>query len=269
MTAPPTDPPLPDRPGEADCCAYCGQPLNPHFYFCLACSRPYKPADSVVSPATPMALTDGMLIQRKAPQVSGFFWTYFAVVVGLGVFSHFAFDNAYDSIGILIREAGLLAVTCVFVALHWKCLPAQLNHTGLLRPQTWVGILLLFPLFGLNMLYHDWLFSLAELTDPIDELREAGTSETTLLVTICILPAILEEVSFRGLLQHWLMEAVRPRTALVLTAALFTVLHLSVASAPILFALGLLLGWTKWKSGSLYPVMLIHFAHNLMVLEFS
>ena len=30
---------------------------------------------------------------------------------------------------------------------------------------------------------------------------------------------------------------------------------------------GNLLGWVKWKTGSLYPSILLHFLHNLIVLE--
>ena len=62
--------------------------------------------------------------------------------------------------------------------------------------------------------------------------------------------------------------AIAPTRAIVLASALFMAMHLSVLSAPYLFALGLLLGWTKWKTGSLYPSMLVHFLHNLIVLEF-
>ena len=51
-------------------------------------------------------------------------------------------------------------------------------------------------------------------------------------------------------------------------AALFAVLHFSLLSLPYLFMVGLLLGWAKWKTGSLYPSILVHFLHNLIVLEF-
>jgi membrane protease YdiL (CAAX protease family) len=82
------------------------------------------------------------------------------------------------------------------------------------------------------------------------------------------LPAVIEEIAFRGLVQHWLHAAISPFRAMVLASALFTALHFSVLSAPYLFALGMVLGWAKWKTGSLYPSMLIHLVHNLVVLEF-
>ena len=55
---------------------------------------------------------------------------------------------------------------------------------------------------------------------------------------------------------------------LALASALFTMLHFSVISAPYLFAVGMLLGWTKYRTGSLYPSILLHFLHNYVVVEF-
>ena len=64
------------------------------------------------------------------------------------------------------------------------------------------------------------------------------------------------------------VPALTPFKAMVLASALFVTLHFSILSAPYLFALAMLLGWTKYKTGSLYPAMLIHFLHNYVVLEF-
>ena len=61
--------------------------------------------------------------------------------------------------------------------------------------------------------------------------------------------------------------AVAPRTAITLSAGLFALMHFSVLSAPYLFLVGLLLGWARWRTGSLYPSMVAHFVHNLVVLE--
>jgi membrane protease YdiL (CAAX protease family) len=45
-------------------------------------------------------------------------------------------------------------------------------------------------------------------------------------------------------------------------------LHFSVMSAPYLFAVGMLLGWAKQKTGSLYPSIVIHFLHNFLVIAY-
>ena len=83
---------------------------------------------------------------------------------------------------------------------------------------------------------------------------------------VCISPAIVEETAFRGLIQGWLRRAITPLKAIVFAGFLFTVLHFSILSFPYLFGLGFLLGWVKWKTGSIYPAILIHFLHNLAVI---
>jgi membrane protease YdiL (CAAX protease family) len=100
-----------------------------------------------------------------------------------------------------------------------------------------------------------------------DELREAGLSTGAMIFSFCVIPAVTEEIAFRGLVQHWLQAAIKPMGALILASALFAGMHFNVISFFYLFAVGMLLGWTRLKSGSLYPAMLIHFLHNLIVIE--
>jgi len=133
-----------------------------------------------------------------------------------------------------------------------------------------LGLLALVPLLAINYTYHGWL--LRELGAKSrwlpGRLRQLGLGEPGLIFFLCVFPAVLEEISFRGLVQHWLQIAVRPVRAIVLASCLFTVLHFSILSAPYIFAVGMVLGWVKWKTGSLYPGILIHFIHNLIVVEF-
>ncbi|KKL19209.1 hypothetical protein LCGC14_2467800, partial [marine sediment metagenome] len=156
-----------------------------------------------------------------------------------------------------------------FGALHFPALRVQLKRLGFLHPAAWVGLLALAPLLGINYVYHGWLTGLDGVADwnPVAKLRGAGMGEPALIFLFCVCPAVLEEVAFRGLVQHWLQAAIRPAKALLLASGLFMALHFSIVSAPYLFAVGMLLGWTKWKTGSLYPAMAIHFIHNLVVLE--
>ncbi|NQT11773.1 MAG: CPBP family intramembrane metalloprotease, partial [Planctomycetes bacterium] len=57
-----------------------------------------------------------------------------------------------------------------------------------------------------------------------------------------------------------------PRDALIVSALMFMVLHVAVLSFPHLLLMGLVLGYLRMKSGSLYPCMVLHFTHNLLVI---
>ncbi len=257
-------------PRDAGFCPYCGSPLDPIFYFCTTCAMPYKSAESVVSPSRPMQLTMGNLIARKAPGVPTLFWTYFSVIVAVSVLGQTLFPHDRPDLVLLLQTIVLFVVTCVFAALHWPSLAVQFKRFGFQKPEALLALLALIPLLGLNYLYHGWLIHSMDLESPmlLDRLRELGLADVSLILLYCAFPALVEEVSFRGLLQQWLMVAITPRQALILTAALFTVLHFSIYSAPYLFLVGLLLGWTRWRTGSLYPPMLVHFLHNFVVAEF-
>lgn len=45
--------------------------------------------------------------------------------------------------------------------------------------------------------------------------------------------------------------------------------NLNPLAIPYLFGFGVTLGWVKWKTGSLYPPMLIHLLHNWVVVQWG
>jgi uncharacterized protein len=254
---------------EAGRCHYCHAPLSAFYYFCLACGTPYKPLDAVITPARPRELTNEELVRLKAPQVATVFWTYLGVVIGVGLLTLMLFREERPGLHLFLNEFAILATTCVFGWRYRKSLAAQLRKGGFNHYEAWIAISLITPLLALNYGYHTWLTSLLgdKYTNPLEELRKSGISEGTLIITFCLFPAVLEEIAYRGLVQHWLQAVLVPWRALVVASFLFAVTHLSVLSLPYLFLVGLLLGWVKQRTGSLYPSMLIHFVHNLVVIE--
>jgi membrane protease YdiL (CAAX protease family) len=254
---------------EAGQCSYCQAPLSPFYYFCLACGTPYKSLDSVVTPSRPRELTSEELVRLKAPQVATLFCTYFSVVVGVSVFSALVFREERLDLHLFLNEIAILATTCVFGWIYRKSLFVQFGKLGFNYPEAWIAISLLGPLLALNYGYHEWITSLLgdKYTNPLTELRKSGIPESSLVLTFCIFPAVLEEIAYRGLIQHWLQAAITPWKAVVVASFLFAITHLALLSIPYLFLVGLLLGWAKLRTGSLYPSMLIHFLHNLVVIE--
>jgi len=87
-----------------------------------------------------------------------------------------------------------------------------------------------------------------------------------LVLLIAVLPAVIEEVAFRGILQEFFGRITQARTAIGLTAILFAVSHFGLMSIPYLFLFGCFLGFLRWKSGSLLLPICAHMLHNLLVL---
>jgi len=250
-------------------CAYCGCPVKPQFYFCTNCAAPYQSPDSVLPALRPMLRTEGEKIEQEAPHVMPLFWTYFVVVIAAGVIGWAAFSKDRPDLRLFFESIAITLTSGFFVAYHWRALVPQFQRWGFGSKHAWIALGLLAPALGLNFAWHKMItYLVPEASDSMKSLYDLHLSKLTLVTLFCVFPAITEEIAFRGLVQHWLVSAIAPMRALVIASALFMALHFSVLSAPYLFLVGMLLGWAKLKTGSLYPSMLIHFLHNFIVISF-
>jgi membrane protease YdiL (CAAX protease family) len=83
---------------------------------------------------------------------------------------------------------------------------------------------------------------------------------------ISLLPGIIEEIGFRGIIQSALVRITGAREAWLIQAAIFSILHLSPLMFADHFLMGLCLGYLRSRSRSLYPGMALHAAWNALVL---
>jgi uncharacterized protein len=97
----------------------------------------------------------------------------------------------------------------------------------------------------------------------------AGMGWLGAFALIALFPAIFEEIAFRGVIVPCLQRLLSDKETIFVSGAMFMILHLSPPSAPPLLAVGLLLGYIRVKSGSIWPCMLLHFTHNAMILAFE
>jgi membrane protease YdiL (CAAX protease family) len=257
--------------GEGLTCQYCNAPLDRRMYFCQSCATPYKEPESVLTPIRELRPSTGELVNKLAPNVKTLLLSYLAVIVGMSVILGTVAGGQHMGVHVLLMDVVLLVTTVYFSVHYWPSLVQQFKRLGFDHWAAWVGLLLLVPLLGLNYAYHDWMQSILTFEEEggglVSQLRKDGFTEAMLVLSIAIFPAISEEIAFRGLIQHWLQVALRPMMAISVAAAMFAAVHFSVISFPILFLAGWLMGWVKWKTGSLYPSMLIHFLHNLAVVK--
>ncbi len=249
-------------------CRYCDAPLDPTYYFCRRCATPYKDVASVLTPVRAMRPSAGELVKLHAPNVSRVWWTYFCVIFGVSLLLFVTAGQQRLGMHIIVTDLAVLITTAVFAVRYWPLLRTQLARTGFGGRYAYIGLALLVPMLALNFGYHEFLQSLDGVggSSWVAQLSSDGLSDAALVLLICVFPAINEEIAFRGLVQTWLMSALRPARAIALGAVLFSAMHFSILRAPYLFLVGYLLGWIRMKTGSLYPAMLAHFLHNLAVL---
>ncbi len=84
----------------------------------------------------------------------------------------------------------------------------------------------------------------------------------TAILVLAIVPAICEELLFRGLLLSGLSSASRKWTAIITSAAMFGVFHFILFRFPVTAGLGVLLALLCWNSRSILPAIIAHLLHN-------
>ncbi len=105
-----------------------------------------------------------------------------------------------------------------------------------------------------------------EILGETAEFRKAGWSVGQMLLLVSVMPAIFEELAFRGVIQSSLEKVFDSRDAWIIQAALFSVLHLLPINFPSHFLMGLCFGYARNRTRSLYPGMLMHASWNAFVV---
>ena len=83
------------------------------------------------------------------------------------------------------------------------------------------------------------------------------------LLVIALIPAVGEELTFRGVLQQGLTRGMRsPHLAIILSAAIFSFIHFQFYGFLPRMFLGILLGYMFYITGSLWTSITMHFVNN-------
>lgn len=94
-------------------------------------------------------------------------------------------------------------------------------------------------------------------------LPSGGPELLVQFLALCVMPAIAEELLFRGAFQG-LMRPCGSAAAIFAPALLFGVLHLDLAQGLTGLCLRVFLGWLAERSGSILPGMLLHLVNNAL-----
>lgn len=118
----------------------------------------------------------------------------------------------------------------------------------------WLNSLIPFP---------EWYIEFEEVQNKILEDFLRGDFILWLaLLNIGFVPAICEELLFRGYIQSLFKRSIGVAGALIIPGILFGLYHLKLTQVIPLSLIGILLAWITYKSDSLYPAMLAHLVNN-------
>jgi sodium transport system permease protein len=185
-------------------------------------------------------------------------------------------------LGLIATLWGVLLLPTLLIA---KRLRLDFRETFQLKPAPWQGLTaaLLMGLgasivlsIGIGWLESNFLPMSDEMKQEMSRQMaeffpkpENALQWASLLFIGALSPAICEELLFRGFILQGLRGSVRPWVAVVVTALLFGLLHMSIYRLAGTTALGVLMGFLVLRTGSIYPAMLFHFVNNALALTFA
>jgi membrane protease YdiL (CAAX protease family) len=126
----------------------------------------------------------------------------------------------------------------------------------------WACLAILIASFGFDYLY-GVAFGPFDAEQGIPSFWDGSRTPQFLanLLIVAAVGPIVEELMFRGL-GFWLFERFGTWAAISITGVLFALLHGYAALLPAFLVTGLLLGWLRSRTGSIYPGMFVHGLFN-------
>lgn len=179
---------------------------------------------------------------------------------------------ALFSAGLIELAAAAIADVAVLVGLGLYARSRQLTraHLGLRRPAP--IFLLAALLIGVSAWYLNlWIVVLISPPGGTGALKKI-VEQTPLLSTlavIAVLPAVVEEIVFRGVFVRALAKRFVPLAAIAIASVVFSLYHLLPAQIVSTFGLGLALAYLTLRADSAIPAMLAHLLNNSIAIVVS
>jgi sodium transport system permease protein len=116
----------------------------------------------------------------------------------------------------------------------------------------------------------EWLFPISNVVkESLAKVMAVASNPAVAVLVFALIPAISEEVAFRGLILSALEQQHRARSAILLSALMFGFLHVLLSLFQQLFnatLLGIVLGLLAVRSRSILPGVVFHFLNNAFVV---
>ena len=90
-----------------------------------------------------------------------------------------------------------------------------------------------------------------------------------MIYSIAVMPAIFEELAFRGVMYNYCANFLDERLVVVVTAFLFAIMHLSLISLAWLIPFGFFIGSLRRKYDTIWYGVVFHFVFNLTACIFD
>ena len=187
-----------------------------------------------------------------------------------------------QTITLFLLPSLILAYLCAKAPFSWL----QLDKKADWKVFLWAVGIMLVALPAINLTSHwnqqmvlptwlsgveEWMKSKEAEAEWLTKQFMSATTVSALLVNLflmAVLPAVSEEITFRGVLQRLLTapNGLSPHLAIWLTAIIFSAVHMQFYGFVPRMLMGALFGYMLVWTGSLWVPMLMHFVNNGMAV---
>ena len=211
---------------------------------------------SVILPVTIFGLSGGMNGDESSDAVR--LWKSFSLTIGMQVVMIAGLVGA----GVFAGEW----FPAVLSGMQGKERPARWIRTTILRflqflPLVWLASMLV-------ELAYNWLGIPVELQESVTMMMRIDDPLLWVVAVFStvVLAPLAEELVFRGVVYRFLKSRFRPELAVIVSAALFSVIHIEVSVLLPLFVLGIVLALVYEETGDIRAPILFHGIFNLQTM---
>jgi uncharacterized protein len=245
-------------------CPECQARVRPDVRFCAACGQTLR--SSAIPPARVKSIETRMRFATHWGELKRVGWLFGLLLLSSLVMGLMARVQSSPWLGGAISLVD--ATLVVYFAVSSRRQLRPLLGRPLLNRRRLFELLAASAALVACLSAYFWLLARAgvPLLHLSESYEQAGWPVGAMFLLTALMPAAFEELAFRGVIQSALGRVFTRREALVIQAALFSVLHLMPIAFPSHFVMGLCFGWMRLRSRSLYPSFLLHLAWNALVL---
>ena len=172
--------------------------------------------------------------------------------------------NTFDEASITTTAAALglifSGIAMTWHLIHFKYVKFSLKSFGEIPVKT---ILLSIPFILAGMIFINLCSEFTNLADNLQDTFRNMSRNLFGIFSMTVMAALVEELLFRGAIQgHLLRKGMKPLHAILISSAIFGVIHMNPIQVAFAFAIGLIFGWLYYRTGSLVPGIIGHFLNN-------
>lgn len=178
--------------------------------------------------------------------------------------SAFSSDTTLLALGLIC--SGLMMLWHL-IHFHYISIPEQVT-AFFHKKKSWLVVLLCIPFVYVVMYLLNLLSEAVDLPNVLEDTFMDMSTNVWGILSIALVAPILEECLFRGAIEGHLLTKMKPWAAILVSAAVFGIIHMNPAQVFYAFLVGIVLGWLYWRSGSIVPSTIAHILNNSLAVVF-